>query len=49
MTIVRPILAAAAATLAWTSIARADGDPAAGEQSFTKCLPCHSIGPDGKE
>jgi cytochrome c len=48
MTIVRPILAAAAAALALISIARADGDPAAGEQSFKKCLPCHSIGPEAK-
>ena len=31
-----------------TQAARADGDPAAGEQSFRKCLPCHSVGPGAK-
>jgi len=30
--------------LSLTSIADAEGDVAAGEQSFKKCLPCHSIG-----
>ncbi len=39
---------AGAAALALTSMAYADGDPAAGEQSFKKCLPCHSIGPGAK-
>lgn len=28
--------------------ARADDDVAAGEQSFKKCFPCHSIGPGAK-
>lgn len=42
------ILVAGAAALALTSVARADGDPAAGEQSFKKCLPCHAIGPGAK-
>ncbi len=31
-----------------TGSARADGDAAAGEQSFKKCLPCHSVGPGAK-
>ncbi len=48
MTIVRSILMAGAAAFVLTTIARADGDPAAGEQSFKKCLPCHSIGPGAK-
>jgi cytochrome c len=48
MIIVRSILTAGAAALVLTSIAHADGEPAAGEQSFKKCLPCHSIGPGAK-
>lgn len=28
-----------------TQGARADGDPAKGAQVFTKCMPCHRIGP----
>jgi cytochrome c len=39
---------AGAAALALSSMAYADGDPAAGEQSFKKCLSCHSIGPGAK-
>ncbi len=35
-------------TLSLVSIAHAAGDAAAGEQSFKKCLPCHSIGPGAK-
>jgi cytochrome c len=31
-----------------TQAARADGDPVAGEHSFRKCLPCHSVGPGAK-
>lgn len=34
--------------VASTATALADGDVAAGEQSFKKCLPCHSIGPDAR-
>ena len=33
-----------AATLALSSIAAQAQDLAAGEQSFKKCLPCHSVG-----
>src|SRR3974390_2830141 len=39
------IAAAALCTLSLTSLAKADGDPAAGEQSFKKCIACHAIGP----
>jgi cytochrome c len=42
------IAAAVLCTLSLTSLAKADGDPAAGEQSFKKCLPCHAIGPGAK-
>ena len=38
------IAIAALCILSLTSIADAEGDVAAGEQSFKKCLPCHSIG-----
>jgi cytochrome c len=38
---------AAAALLAATGLANAQ-DLAAGEQSFRKCLPCHSVGEDAK-
>ena len=34
--------------LSLTSIADAEGDVAAGEQSFKKCLVCHSIGAGAK-
>jgi cytochrome c len=43
-TLVIALLAAAATTQA----ARAEGDVAAGEQVFKKCLPCHSVGPGAK-
>ena len=36
------------AVLAASSGGALAGDVAAGEQSFKKCLPCHSIGPDAK-
>ena len=36
------------AALTLTSTARAEGDAAAGEQSFKKCLPCHAVGPGAK-
>jgi cytochrome c len=36
------------ATITLTAAAHAQGDVAAGEQSFKKCLPCHAIGPDAK-
>ena len=39
--------AALAATLALPAIAQ-DGDAAAGEKVFKKCLVCHTITPDGK-
>ena len=42
------IAAAALCTPALTSLAKADGDPAAGEQSFKKCTACHAIGPGAK-
>jgi cytochrome c len=42
------IAVAVCCTLSLTSLAKADGDPAAGEQSFKKCLPCHAIGPGAK-
>src|SRR3954471_19895798 len=42
------LTAAILCTLSLTSLARADGDVAAGEQSFKKCLPCHAIGPGAK-
>ena len=43
------VLAAAtfAAAMAMTGIAKAQ-DLAAGEQSFRKCLPCHSVGEDAR-
>ena len=43
----KSILAAAAVLAALTQVARAD-DVAAGEQSFKKCFPCHSIGEGAK-
>jgi cytochrome c len=39
---------AGAAVLHLPPFARADGAPAAGEQLFRKCLPCHPIGPEVK-
>src|SRR5262249_25939503 len=44
----KPILAAAFILVALTQAARADDDVAAGEQSFKKCFPCHSIGEGAK-
>jgi cytochrome c2 len=41
------LAALAAATVMLTGAARAQ-DVAAGEQSFKKCLPCHSIGEGAK-
>lgn len=38
---------AAVALAAATGVAKAQ-DLAAGEQSFRKCLPCHSVGPDAR-
>jgi len=46
-----PAAAAALAVLVAAALgqaAQAAGDAAAGEQSFRKCLPCHSIGPGAK-
>ncbi len=48
MKLARSILVIGAGALALTTVARADGDPAAGEQSFKKCLPCHAIGAGAK-
>jgi cytochrome c len=48
MTMSRALLLAGLAGLVLTGAARADADLAAGEQSFKKCLPCHSIGPGAK-
>jgi cytochrome c len=42
------LIMAALAVAVTTQAARAAGDPAAGEQAFKKCLPCHSIGPGAK-
>ncbi|HEV2955959.1 MAG TPA: cytochrome c family protein [Xanthobacteraceae bacterium] len=38
----------AAIALAASTAAAAAQDVAAGEQSFRKCLPCHSVGPGAK-
>src|SRR5436190_17915292 len=38
----------AAAALAWTATTAGAQDLAAGEQSFRKCGPCHSVGADAK-
>jgi cytochrome c len=43
----KSVLAAAIVLAALTQAARA-ADAAAGEQSFKKCLPCHSVGEDAK-
>lgn len=48
MTMSRALLLAGLTSLVLTGAARADADLAAGEQSFKKCLPCHSIGPGAK-
>jgi len=42
------IAAAVLCTFSLTSFARAEGDVAAGEQSFKKCTACHAIGPGAK-
>lgn len=42
------VLAVAAAILAGTVGGAAAQDVAAGENSFKKCLPCHSVGADAK-
>jgi len=42
------VLVLAAAVLAATMGMAKAQDLAAGEQSFRKCFPCHSIGPDAK-
>ena len=41
------LVLAVTALAATTAFANAQ-DLAAGEQSFRKCLPCHSVGPDAK-
>jgi cytochrome c len=43
----KPVLAAAIVLAVLTQGARAD-DVAAGEQSFKKCFPCHSVGEGAK-
>src|SRR3974390_1138248 len=48
MDIIRSIVIAGVTALALATIARAEGDRAAGEQSFKKCLACHSIGSGAK-
>jgi cytochrome c len=48
MGIARFVAVAGIVSLALVSGARADGDAAAGEQVFKKCLPCHSIGAGAK-
>jgi len=47
MKVLPAIVVVAAATTATGQIAKAQ-DVAAGEQTFKKCLPCHSIGPGAK-
>jgi cytochrome c len=42
------IAATVLCTFSLTSFARAEGDVAAGEQSFKKCTACHAIGPGAK-
>lgn len=44
----KPVLVLAVVLAAMTQAARADDDLAAGEQSFKKCFPCHSIGEGAK-
>ena len=43
----RSLIMASLALAATIGVAQAQ-DLAAGEQSFRKCLPCHSVGPDAK-
>jgi cytochrome c len=43
----KPVIAVAAALAAMAQVAHA-ADVAAGEQSFKKCFPCHSIGEGAK-
>jgi cytochrome c len=43
----KALVIAATALIAAAGSASAQ-DTAAGEQSFRKCLPCHSVGPDAK-
>ena len=42
------MLVIAAALLASVGAASAEGDAAAGEKVFKKCMACHDIGPDAK-
>jgi cytochrome c len=44
----KKIICAAIAIAASAAPALAQADLAAGEQSFKKCLPCHSVGEDAK-
>ncbi len=44
----KSVVMAAAVLAAMSQAARADDDAAAGEQSFKKCFPCHSIGEGAK-
>ena len=44
----KPALVAAFILAAATQFAHADDELAAGEQSFRKCFPCHSIGEGAK-
>ena len=44
----KPALVAAFILAAITQFAQADDELAAGEQSFRKCFPCHSIGEGAK-
>jgi cytochrome c len=44
----KKIICAAIAVAASAAPALAQADLAAGEQSFKKCLPCHSVGEDAK-
>jgi len=43
----KSLMLASVALAATLGVAKAQ-DLAAGEQSFRKCLPCHSVGPDAK-
>jgi cytochrome c len=42
------VIVTAAVLLAGSAISAVAQDVAAGENSFKKCLPCHSVGPDAK-
>ena len=44
----RLVLLAGAAVLAFSASAQADGDAAAGEKVFRKCMACHAVGEDAK-